>query len=130
MQVGPLPWLSPQTDEVIKGLSKLGKMNLLLVPIAFTSDHIETLHEMDLEYAEELGSEVCVCDVRTLLWLSFIYSFLFFFHLGCNFYFFFCKHWKFIYRFDWLFPYCCSVVSRTSGDQLPSMTILSSFRSD
>ena len=61
VQVGPLPWLSPQTDEVIKGLSKLGKMNLLLVPIAFTSDHIETLHEMDLEYAEELGSEVCVC---------------------------------------------------------------------
>ena len=61
VQVGPLPWLSPQTDEVMKGLSKLGKMNLLLVPIAFTSDHIETLHEMDLEYAEELGSEVCVC---------------------------------------------------------------------
>ena len=29
-----------------------------MVPIAFTSDHIETLHEMDLEYAEELGEEV------------------------------------------------------------------------
>ena len=30
----------------------------MMVPIAFTSDHIETLHEMDLEYAEELGKEV------------------------------------------------------------------------
>jgi protoheme ferro-lyase len=28
------------------------------VPIAFTSDHIETLHELDLEYAEELGAKV------------------------------------------------------------------------
>ncbi len=57
-QVGPLPWLSPQTDDVIKGLAKQGRKNLLLVPIAFTSDHIETLYEMDLEYAKELGSEV------------------------------------------------------------------------
>ena len=31
---------------------------MMMVPIAFTSDHIETLHEMDLEYAEELGEEV------------------------------------------------------------------------
>ena len=35
-----------------------GKKNLLLVPIAFTSDHIETLFELDLEYAKELGTEV------------------------------------------------------------------------
>lgn len=56
-KVGPLPWLSPQTDEVIKALSKRGKKQMMLIPIAFTSDHIETLHEMDLEYAEELGEE-------------------------------------------------------------------------
>ena len=30
----------------------------MLVPIAFTSDHIETLHELDIEYADELGKEV------------------------------------------------------------------------
>ena len=58
IQVGPLPWLSPQTDEVIESLSKMGRKNILLVPIAFTSDHIETLHELDLEYAEELGHKV------------------------------------------------------------------------
>ena len=58
VQVGPLPWLSPQTDDVIKALAKQGRGNLLLVPIAFTSDHIETLYEMDFEYAEELAHEV------------------------------------------------------------------------
>ena len=61
--MGPLPWLSPQTDEVIKALAKQGRKNLLLVPIAFTSDHIETLYEMDFEYAEELGHEVGVVTV-------------------------------------------------------------------
>lgn len=59
-KVGPLPWLGPQTDEVIKALAKRGRKNLMMVPIAFTSDHIETLHEMDLEYAEELGKELGV----------------------------------------------------------------------
>jgi ferrochelatase len=63
-KVGPLPWLGPQTDDVIKGLSKRGKKNLLLVPIAFTSDHIETLHELDLEYAEELAHECGISNIR------------------------------------------------------------------
>lgn len=31
---------------------------MILVPIAFTSDHIETLHELDIEYAEDIGKEV------------------------------------------------------------------------
>lgn len=63
-KVGPLPWLSPQTDAVIKALAKQGRKNLLLVPIAFTSDHIETLYEMDFEYAEELGHEVGIHNIR------------------------------------------------------------------
>ena len=37
---------------------KRGQKNLMLVPIAFVNDHIETLHELDIEYAEELGAEV------------------------------------------------------------------------
>jgi len=52
-QVGPSAWLGPQTSDAIKGLAKKGHNNLLLVPIAFTSDHIETLFELDLEYLEE-----------------------------------------------------------------------------
>ncbi|KAI9498058.1 ferrochelatase [Zychaea mexicana] len=52
-QVGPQPWLGPQTSDAIKGYAEAGKKNLLLVPIAFTSDHIETLFELDLEYGKE-----------------------------------------------------------------------------
>ena len=53
-----MPWLGPQTDKTIEELAKRGRKNILLVPIAFTSDHIETLHELDLEYADELASKV------------------------------------------------------------------------
>ena len=34
---------------------------MLIVPIAFTSDHIETLYELDLEYIGKLKHEVRVC---------------------------------------------------------------------
>jgi len=60
-QVGPSAWMGMQTSEALKGLARLGKKQVVLVPIAFTSDHIETLYELDLEYAEEarkLGIEV------------------------------------------------------------------------
>eukprot|EP00914_Ancora_sagittata_P031797 GHVO01064451.1.p1 GENE.GHVO01064451.1~~GHVO01064451.1.p1 ORF type:complete len:425 (-),score=49.42 GHVO01064451.1:251-1348(-) len=63
-KVGPLPWLGPQTDDSIKGLVKNGRKNLLLVPIAFTSDHIETLYELDLEYAKHLGDKVGAKMIR------------------------------------------------------------------
>lgn len=63
-RVGPMPWLGPQTDEVIKGLCERGKKNLLLVPIAFTSDHIETLHELDIEYSQVLAEECGVENIR------------------------------------------------------------------
>jgi ferrochelatase len=42
-----------QTSEALKGLGRLGKKQVVLVPIAFTSDHIETLYELDLEYIKE-----------------------------------------------------------------------------
>ncbi|KAF9565952.1 ferrochelatase hem15 [Mortierella alpina] len=52
-QVGPRPWLGPQTNKAILGLGEKGHNDQLLVPIAFTSDHVETLFELDLEYGEE-----------------------------------------------------------------------------
>ncbi|KAG0209956.1 ferrochelatase hem15 [Mortierella sp. GBA30] len=52
-QVGPRPWLGPQTNKAILGLGAQGHHDQLLVPIAFTSDHVETLFELDLEYGEE-----------------------------------------------------------------------------
>lgn len=47
-----MSWLGPQTEDAIKGLGRKGHKHVLLVPIAFTSDHIETLHELDIEYSE------------------------------------------------------------------------------
>ena len=57
-QVGPSAWMGMQTGEALKGLARLGRKQVILVPIAFTSDHIETLYELDLEYAKE-AREVC-----------------------------------------------------------------------
>lgn len=78
-KVGPLPWLEPFTDDAIKvfsyhlsdyenvlrislnnlqGYVKQGKKNFVVVPIAFVNEHIETLHELDIEYCHELAEEV------------------------------------------------------------------------
>ncbi|KAI8390968.1 ferrochelatase [Radiomyces spectabilis] len=52
-QVGPKAWLGPQTSDALEGYAKAGKKNIVVVPIAFTSDHIETLYELDHEYGAE-----------------------------------------------------------------------------
>lgn len=55
---GPVKWLEPSTDEKIKELALAGIKNILVVPISFVSDHIETLYEIDILYknmAEKLG---------------------------------------------------------------------------
>ncbi len=61
-KVGPAAWLGPDTAGTLEGLGKRGVKNVLMVPIAFTSDHIETLYELDLEYGH-LAKEVC-CVIR------------------------------------------------------------------
>ena len=48
-RVGPLKWIGPSTEDVIIENSKLGK-HIVLVPIAFVSEHSETLVELDIEY--------------------------------------------------------------------------------
>ncbi|KAL5031935.1 hypothetical protein BDV3_000053 [Batrachochytrium dendrobatidis] len=57
-QVGPSQWLGPKTDQAIEGYAKQGVKHLLAIPIAFVSDHVETLFELDIEYghlAKEKG---------------------------------------------------------------------------
>ena len=57
-RVGPVEWLQPYTEEALKELGEQQIDNLLVVPISFVSEHIETLQEIDLEYkeiAEEAG---------------------------------------------------------------------------
>ncbi|KAK6360452.1 ferrochelatase hem15 [Orbilia blumenaviensis] len=48
-KVGPSPWLGAATADTVEEYVKKGQTNLLLIPIAFTSDHIETLYELDQE---------------------------------------------------------------------------------
>ena len=59
-KVGPLPWLGPFTDEAMTAYVKRGIKNFILVPIAFVNEHIETLHEMDIEYCKDLASKVFI----------------------------------------------------------------------
>jgi len=61
-QVGPSAWIGPQTRDALKGLARLGKKRVVLVPIAFTSDHIETLYELDLEYGKEAYEVRAIVD--------------------------------------------------------------------
>lgn len=56
-QVGPQPWLGAQTQNTVTHLVKKGQTDMILIPIAFTSDHIETLHELDIEIIGEAGAE-------------------------------------------------------------------------
>lgn len=59
-KVGPGKWLEPSTEKMIERLAAKNKKQLLVVPISFVSDHIETLFELDIEYrevADSLGIE-------------------------------------------------------------------------
>ncbi|MDB9526188.1 ferrochelatase [Oscillatoria sp. CS-180] len=59
-RVGPVEWLQPYTEDAIEELAERGVNELVVVPISFVSEHIETLQEIDMEYreiAEEAGIE-------------------------------------------------------------------------
>jgi len=57
-RVGPLKWIGPSTEDIIVENSKLGK-HIVLVPIAFVSEHSETLVELDIEYKELADKNGC-----------------------------------------------------------------------
>ncbi|MGI4753308.1 MAG: ferrochelatase [Janthinobacterium lividum] len=48
-KVGPVEWLKPNTEDEIEIAGKQNK-NIIIVPIAFVSEHVETLVELDIEY--------------------------------------------------------------------------------
>ena len=55
-RVGPLKWIGPSTEDAISQAARDGKA-ILLTPIAFVSEHIETLVELDDEYGELAAEE-------------------------------------------------------------------------
>ncbi|NOX26329.1 MAG: ferrochelatase [Deltaproteobacteria bacterium] len=55
---GPVQWLAPSTPDTIQRLAHEGCRNIVMVPLSFVSDHVETLCEIDIQYrqlAEGLG---------------------------------------------------------------------------
>jgi len=49
---GPVEWLTPSTPEMLTQLAAEGVKNVLMMPISFVSDHVETLYEIDIQYRE------------------------------------------------------------------------------
>jgi len=59
-KVGPAKWIGPSISEILNSYRGQDSRALIIVPISFVGDHIETLHEIDIEYAavaKDLGIE-------------------------------------------------------------------------
>lgn len=56
-KVGPAKWTQPNTEELVFRLADYGIKHMILVPVAFVTDHIETVHELDIELREALEEE-------------------------------------------------------------------------
>lgn len=52
-RVGPVKWLQPSTSDTLGGLGAKGVKHVVVVPVSFVSEHIETLQELDVELREE-----------------------------------------------------------------------------
>ncbi|MCP9845508.1 ferrochelatase [Synechococcus sp. Lug-A] len=62
-RVGPVEWLQPYTDQALVELGEQGVKELVVVPISFVSEHIETLEEIDIEY-REIATEAGITTFR------------------------------------------------------------------
>jgi ferrochelatase len=62
-RVGPLKWLGPSTPEAIAGAAAEG-LGVLIDPVSFVSEHIETLVELDRDYAAMARRAGISCYLR------------------------------------------------------------------
>lgn len=60
---GPVRWIEPGTKEILLELAAAGHRAVLIVPISFVSDHIETLEEIDIEY-HDLATNLGLVNFR------------------------------------------------------------------
>ncbi len=56
-RVGPSKWTQPNTEELVLRLIDYGIKHLVLIPVAFVTDHIETAHELDIELREVIEEQ-------------------------------------------------------------------------
>lgn len=62
-RVGPVKWLEPNTEDKIHELGDNGIKTLIILPVSFVGDHIETLHELGIEY-KEVAAQSGIIDYR------------------------------------------------------------------
>jgi len=64
-RVGPLKWLEPSTTATLERLGHEGVKRILIVPLAFVTEHVETLHEINIE-AREIAEHAGVSQFRMM----------------------------------------------------------------
>lgn len=52
-RTGPVTWIGPGTEDVLRDLGRQGVKEVLMVPVSFVSDHIETLYEVDQLFKDD-----------------------------------------------------------------------------
>jgi ferrochelatase len=62
-KIGPVRWLGPSTQDVILRLAGSGIRQILVVPVSFVSEHIETLYELDIQY-RKVAADAGVSEFR------------------------------------------------------------------
>ena len=62
-KIGPVKWLEPSTNDAIVELGKQGIQDVLVVPVSFVSEHIETLYELDILY-KQVAADAGIGDFR------------------------------------------------------------------
>jgi ferrochelatase len=62
-KVGASKWLQPSMHATLKRLADQGSRQVLVIPISFVSDHVETLHEIDIEHRAQARS-LGIADYR------------------------------------------------------------------
>jgi len=62
-RLGPTEWLEPHTGDEVKRLGREGLRSLVVVPVSFVSEHVETLHELDIRL-KETAREAGIADYR------------------------------------------------------------------
>jgi ferrochelatase len=68
-KVGTATWLGPAMGDAIADLAKSRARQVLVVPISFVSDHVETLHEIAIEH-RELAERLGIADFRMMAGLN------------------------------------------------------------
>jgi len=63
-RVGPQRWLGPTTEETLDAVAREGHRSVVVVPVAFTGEHVETLQEIDIVYKEHAARAGITCFAR------------------------------------------------------------------